>query len=289
MSIVSIVEHAFQFDCEGDSLVAVATQPEQPESPVGVLVIVGGPQYRAGSHRQFVLLARTLAEAGIPCMRFDYRGMGDSEGEPREFTNITADIQTAIDAFMDRMPGIKRVVLWGLCDAASAAACYGPEDVRVAGLVLLNPWVRTDQSGAKVYLKHYYWERLSSLSFWRKLASGGFEVGRAVSDARDLLRRALKSDEPAPGTTNAPAVSLPERMAVSLAMSATPRLVILSGNDYVAREFVELIQSNNRWQAIIDKTTIKRLDDADHTFSEPVWSDQVARFTINWIRDNETD
>lgn len=282
---MSIVEHAFQFDCEGDSLVAVLTEPEQPESSVGILVIVGGPQYRAGSHRQFVLLARALAEAGIPCMRFDYRGMGDSEGDPRDFTDITADIRSAIDAFMDQMSGIRRVVLWGLCDAASAAACYGPEDVRVTGLVLLNPWVRTEQSEAKVYLKHYYWERLTSLSFWRKLAGGGFKAGRAVSDARELVRRAFNSGGPAPGTTSSPTVSLPERMAVSLARSAIPRLLILSGNDYVARQFVELIESSSEWQAIIDDTTVKHLDDADHTFSAPGWSDQVSRFTIDWIRE----
>jgi alpha/beta superfamily hydrolase len=49
-----------------------------------VLVIVGGPQYRAGSHRQFTLLARSLAEQGFAVLRFDYRGMGDSTGAMRD-------------------------------------------------------------------------------------------------------------------------------------------------------------------------------------------------------------
>ena len=42
----------------------------------GMLIVVGGPQYRAGSHRQFTLLARDVAATGVPTMRFDYRGMG---------------------------------------------------------------------------------------------------------------------------------------------------------------------------------------------------------------------
>jgi hypothetical protein len=46
-----------------------------------VVIIVVGPQYRAGLHRQFVSLARTLSTAGFLVLRYDYRGMGDSDGE----------------------------------------------------------------------------------------------------------------------------------------------------------------------------------------------------------------
>jgi len=35
---------------------------------------------------------------------------------------IEADIRSAIDAFTDSLPSVHRVVLWGLCDAASANA-----------------------------------------------------------------------------------------------------------------------------------------------------------------------
>ena len=37
-----------------------------------VIVVVGGPQYRVGSHRQFVQLSRALASAGHATLRFDY-------------------------------------------------------------------------------------------------------------------------------------------------------------------------------------------------------------------------
>ncbi|MFB1029241.1 MAG: hydrolase 1, exosortase A system-associated, partial [Thauera sp.] len=72
------------FPCEGEELIGILALPETAVTRLGVLVVVGGPQYRVGSHRQFVLLARALAKSGVPCMRFDYRGMGDATGEMRD-------------------------------------------------------------------------------------------------------------------------------------------------------------------------------------------------------------
>ena len=135
-------ERALQFGCDGEALVGILSPAAAPAKR-GVLVIVGGPQYRAGSHRQFALLARHLAEQGIPALRFDYRGLGDSSGAARTFEDVGADIRSAIDAFQAAVPGLQEVVLWGLCDGAAAALFYGHQDPRVAGLVLLNPWARS--------------------------------------------------------------------------------------------------------------------------------------------------
>ena len=44
-----------------------------------MVIVVGGPQYRAGSHRQFTLLARHIAAAGYPVLRFDARGCPELE------------------------------------------------------------------------------------------------------------------------------------------------------------------------------------------------------------------
>ena len=89
------------FACEGSRLVGIAALPAQPAA-IGVLIIVGGPQYRAGSHRHVTLLARHLAGLGIASLRFDYRGMGDSEGEKRSFDQINADIAAALETLHGR-------------------------------------------------------------------------------------------------------------------------------------------------------------------------------------------
>jgi hypothetical protein len=103
---VNFVERALMFECGGETLVGVLAEPASP-AMVGVLIIVGGPQYRAGSHRQFVLLSRQLAATGVAAMRFDYRGMGDSTGSPSSFDDVSEDIAAAIDAGLgERYPKI---------------------------------------------------------------------------------------------------------------------------------------------------------------------------------------
>jgi len=96
---MSLREEAITFACAGDSLVGVLATPEPAsQADVAVLIVVGGPQVRAGSHRQFTLLARHLAAAGYAALRFDVRGMGDSTGDLKSFEHITPDIGAAIDA-----------------------------------------------------------------------------------------------------------------------------------------------------------------------------------------------
>src|SRR3954464_10472134 len=120
---MSHFESALVFSCDGEQLVGVLTAPDKP-CRTGIVVIVGGPQYRVGSHRQFVLLARALARDGYAAFRFDYRGMGDSTGAARTFDRVQQDIGAAIDAFMASCKQVTRIVLWGLCDGASAALLY---------------------------------------------------------------------------------------------------------------------------------------------------------------------
>ena len=96
-------EQTLSFQCAGDVLQGVVTLPSstrQPAAARGVVVVVGGPQYRAGSHRQFTLLARALAARGIPVLRFDCRGMGDSEGAQRDFEQLDDDIGAAVSGFV---------------------------------------------------------------------------------------------------------------------------------------------------------------------------------------------
>ena len=63
---MSYLESAFVFVSRGQSLPAILAAPEAARN-TGVLLVVGGPQYRVGSHRQFVLLSRALAAAGAGC------------------------------------------------------------------------------------------------------------------------------------------------------------------------------------------------------------------------------
>lgn len=279
-------EHALAFECRGERLYGIASVPEQPGRR-GVLVVVGGPQYRVGSHRQFALLARSLAAQGIPVMRFDYRGMGDSGGAARTFEDIGHDLRAAIDHFMATVPGMQEVVVWGLCDAASAALFYGAGDARVCGLVLLNPWVRTIGGHAKATLKHYYVERLLQPAFWRKIAAGRFELGAALSSFSRVLGSAAGiGGKNAGAQSAAAAVPLPERMRDGLAGFKGKVLLILSGRDLTAQEFSDLASGSSPWQSLLGANHVTRrtLEPADHTFSRRAWRDQVSEWTNEWIK-----
>ena len=280
---MSYEERSFFFACGGESLLGIVAMPAEP-AEVGVLVIVGGPQYRVGSHRQFVLLTRALAAAGIACMRFDQRGTGDSSGAMRSFETIDEDIRAAVDAFVTVTPQVSKVVLWGLCDAASAACCYAASDPRVVGLVLLNPWVRTDASEASTYLRHYYGRRLLEPGFWRKVVRGEFAPGRSARSLAALVRRAAGGAGGAPTST---ALPLPDRMASALERFRGRVLLVLSGNDLTAAEFRDAVARSAHWGKALQANPLAtvELPDADHTFSTARWRSEVAEATRSWLRE----
>ena len=274
-------EQALILDCDGDELVAVISATTE-KAELGVLVIVGGPQYRVGSHRQFVLLARQLSAAGVPAMRFDQRGTGDSCGAIRGFETITADIETAINVFTRMCPSIRGVVLWGLCDAASAALLYwrATADARVIGMVLLNPWVRSDETLARAHVRHYYPARLLQREFWQKLTRGRIDIIESIR----TFGRTLKTSRHRGRTQSHDLATFQGRMAAALHGFEGPLLIILSGNDLTGKEFVEYCRSQPDCEGIFERSERVEVPGADHTFSSSAWRSIVEVRTIDWIK-----
>lgn len=278
-------ERALVFGCGEDWLYGVASVPAEPV-PRGVLILVGGPQYRAGSHRQFVLLARHLAAAGVPVLRFDYRGMGDSEGAARTFENAGDDLKAAVDHFFNAVPGLREVVVWGLCDAASSALCHAADDPRITGLVLVNPWARTETSIAKTTLKHYYRSRLLQADLWKKIMRGQFDLAGAARSFLGLVGAANRRAPADAGSGAAAAAApLPDRMCAGLARFRGKVLIIIGSADLTGQEFCGIAESAP-WRALLAAPRVTRhtLAGADHTFSRRAWRDQVAGWTCDWVR-----
>ena len=262
-------------------------EPNATPSPLGVVLVVGGPQVRVGSHRQFVHLARALAQGGHPVLRFDVRGMGDSTGTPRSFEQIGPDIGAAIGALMAAQPHLKGVVLWGLCDGASAALLYLHEqpDPRVQGLCLVNPWARSEATQAQVQVRHYYTRRLLQPSFWRKLASGGVGLSslRGLWSSLRTLWASRRTPSKPDTHENQPYV---ERMAAAWKAFPGPVLLQLSAHDFTAREFETVLKTHACWQGATSRANlqIQSIADADHTLSEPVARETAERLCREWLR-----
>ncbi len=280
-----MIEQAFVIDCEGVPMTAVLAAPERPPT-VGVVVVVGGPQTRVGSHRQFVLLARALALGGVACLRFDYRGMGDSGGEPRDFELVSDDIDAAVAALRQRVPSIRHVVLWGLCDGATASAFYAAGQASISGLVMLNPWVRTVAGEAAALVSNYYGKRFMSADFWRKLLGGEMDLLGRLREFVANVRNARRARTVGPAPTD----SLPDRLGVSLARVAKQVLLITSGNDFTAAEFLRAAESGYLAQGLARcQLTHHAIAAANHTFSSAQWRGEVEDVTMRWLMSNFPD
>jgi exosortase A-associated hydrolase 1 len=287
-------ESAVVFSCRGEPLIAVQHRPDAPTRRGIVIVVGGGPQYRVGGHRQLVLWSRRLAADGYAVFRFDYTGMGDSYGDFRGYKDISSDIGAALDCFAAQMPELSEFVLWGECDAAAAILTYAHRDPRVAGLVLLNPYARTDAGQASAILRHYYLDRLMQPSFWRKLASLQFNPLTSLKSALQLLNRARRGSATGSGTATQPTpecdiprdLPLPQRLLAGFTRFSGKAMFIVSGRDLYAREFDDLVHRTGPWQRQFDAKGAVRHDlpDADHTFSSAAWRDQVADWSIAWLR-----
>lgn len=273
-------ESVLGFSCKGEPLVGILAEPVGATSELGVVIVVGGPQYRAGSHRQFTLLARHLAAHGHATLRFDYRSMGDSPGETRDFLAAQDDIEAAIQALMNARPAVRKIALWGLCDGASAILMYleATRDPRVEGVALLNPWVRSAATLARTHVKHYYWNRLRDKGFWSKLLRGGVGLTAVRTLGQNLKLAGSRRQASGPSRFQ-------DRMADGLRHFQGRTLLVLSGDDYVAREFGLHTQESPAWSGLLQDARISRheLTDADHTFSDLRQTAAVETITLNWL------
>ncbi|MCZ4313806.1 hydrolase 1, exosortase A system-associated [Comamonadaceae bacterium G21597-S1] len=288
-----MTESAINFSCGGAGLVGILHSPDKPRKRGVLMVVGGGPQYRAGGHRQLTLWSRRLCDEGFPVFRFDYRGMGDAHGGFQGFEDVDDDIQAAVDRFHEEVPEMDEIVLWGECDAASAILFYAGRDSRIKAAVLLNPWVRTESGEAKAILRHYYAKRLMQPSFWKKVLRLDFNVVASIGSAMKLVRQsASRATESTPATTKAIGarisreLPLPQRMLAGLAQLNGPVMLVLSGRDLIAREFDAMVAESPQWkqQFAAKPTTRHDLALSDHTFSSAAQRDDVVQRALSWLQ-----
>lgn len=253
-------------------------------SGTGVVIVNGGAQYRAGAHRLFVQLARHLAAQGHAVLRFDFPGQGDSPGNPIGFEDSAAHIGTAVDHVHALQPAPTRTALMGLCDGASASLLYMDkmQDPRITHLILLNPWVRSAVSQARVQVRHYYLQRLLMPDFWRKLVTGG--VG--LSALQELLQKVQTIRAPA---NSSPKRSFQDRMASAWHAFGGCILLVLSDKDLTAQEFRSYVEHSANWHDWKERgeLMLQELNDADHTCSKPLGQSSLIKTVDNWLSSSQ--
>ena len=269
---------AVKMASEGSILYGVVHDPGGTAKR-GVLMVAAGA-YRVGPHRLFVLLARDLAADGIPVMRFDYQGQGDSEGAGAfDFDSLMHDIRSAIDCFTSVVPGIERVVLWGLCEAAFNSMLYARSDPRVDGLVLVNPAVENPDCGQRDRSRPRYHDLSQPLKPWRLLGRLARNRVNVLGTLMCITEDIIESIRP-----NPPGAI--DRYLKVLRVFKGRSLVILSERDTFAIEFKANVVSTKAWERLVkdSKVAVFNVPEADHIFIRKELRDQVSIWTTDWIR-----
>lgn len=122
------------------SLVGVLTMPETSKVDFVVLLSNTGMNTRVGPFRLNVKLARAFAQVGIPTLRFDRSGLGDSAMRTSPGSDQEHALQDTVDAMemLATVHGIERYVLLALCSGVDVAHTVALRDARVVGAVFID-------------------------------------------------------------------------------------------------------------------------------------------------------
>ena len=164
--------------------------------PAGTLTALGRPTAlltnsgvisRAGPYRINVQLARRLADQGIPSIRFDLSGIGDSRRTASTLTQMEqwiVDTRAVMDMAAERLQS-ERFFMVGFCSGAEVAYRCALQDRRLAGILLWDlfayPTLRSSLNTLWFKL-----QRAGALGVLRKLAVRlmrlvGLKVGQQVT------------------------------------------------------------------------------------------------------------
>lgn len=234
-----------EFVCEGDVL--SGTLDAAPRE-TGLLIVSGGNEIRAGAWAGQAQLAARVAAAGYPVLRYDRRGVGDSSGTNRDYRENRADLAAALAAFRAAAPGLRRVVAFGICDAASALMLFGG-DLAIDALVLANPWTVEGADSAvqaPAALRRRYAAKLTDPTEWKRLLSGAVDLRKLAAGVRQAAAPAPKS-------------ALADQMRDGLARFNGPVTILLAERDRTAELFTAAWGNDPR---------IAQLASASHSFAD---------------------
>jgi alpha/beta superfamily hydrolase len=112
--------------------------PAQKNPPVAAVVCHPHPLFGGTMHNKVVYqVARTLDHLGIPSLRFNFRGVGTSEGKHDKGRGELGDVRAALDFLAGEFPGVPLLVA-GFSFGCWVGLRVGCEDSRVIELAGLG-------------------------------------------------------------------------------------------------------------------------------------------------------
>lgn len=179
-------------------LVATFTPPDSAAAhgapPIVALLTNSGVIPRSGPHRMNVHLARRLAAQGIPSVRFDMSGLGDSRRTGSTLPVVeqwVADTRSVMDAAQARF-GCDRFLMVGFCSGAEVAHLVALEDPRLRAILLWDLYAYNSLE-TRVRTLLYKLRRAGPFGIVKKAGERVAALFRpAATDADNPARRAVE-------------------------------------------------------------------------------------------------
>ncbi|MCJ1959700.1 hydrolase 1, exosortase A system-associated [Novosphingobium mangrovi (ex Hu et al. 2023)] len=255
--------HPILFPCAEQHLAGTL---DIADGTTALLIVSGGNETRAGAWDGQAALATRIAEAGYPVLRFDRRGVGDSEGTNGGFRTSGPDIEAAFQALRRQCPQVARIVAFGNCDGAAALMLTRGQGCDA--LVLSNPWTlegEEEAAPAPEATRAHYRQRLADPAAIRRLLSGEVRLGGLIQSLITALR-------PAPAVRG-----LVGELATGIATFRGPIRFLVAERDRTGQTFLA------RWDKADPR--IHRCPGASHSYVEPDAQDWLFAQILEVLRE----
>ncbi|MEW8369097.1 MAG: alpha/beta hydrolase [Candidatus Thiodiazotropha sp.] len=304
----SIVETETFKNRNGELLFVITHVPNQVEQKDAVILLLSpGVKMRVAPHRLYNKMADEFVNQGYVVARFDFSGLGDSEGEIEEdlladfyntvqFGRYVNDTVDAMD-WAERKYKKNRFILAGLCGGAITGLLAGQVDERVEALLSLNIPVILDGSnqdktkylteGQLDRLKKNYLKRLFDLKSWLRLLTFKSDYKLLF---KSLIRKNKKRDskKQQDNAVDSNINPLFEPAFMDWIDRSKKMLLIFSGSDRLTWEYNEKFATPNKdkLDAINGGFEVHVVDEANHIFSYKSWYEEMMKLSLQWLKND---
>jgi len=251
----------------------------------GVLLLPGWGGTRYGPQRILWQAAAALAAAGFTTLRVDFRGRGDSTGDPAAVTldDMIADA-VAAGHYLQTQQGVTRLHLVGLCSGGNVALGAAAQLPCAGHLVCwsLLPFMEHKATAAKqgtpraALLTHYLRKALQWES-WVKLVRGEANVQGAV--------KTLARDKEGDAAEKRRKTSARDILA-DLADFRGSLHLLFGSADPEAAGSQAFFEGWRRQQGMAGHTRI--IANAPHNYYTAQWTAEVIAQTVAWLAGEAT-
>ena len=279
-------EQTLQFGPE-NALVGTLAIPDKNHVGIGALLFNAGVVPRIGPNRLNVRITRALAEQGIPALRFDLSGRGDSapaRGMESYEQQAIADLRAAMD-LMTQRTGVRRFAVMGICSGAENAFHAALADERIIGITLLDSY-------------HYPTWRTSLNRFRQRARMQGGVIPATFAWIRRRLRPHGSGGNGAVKHDSAAATSFGSIRPTAAEFAAKLKLLLDRGvaiDLLFSGSFLETYNYPNQFRdvfaryGIVDRMRVEYQPELDHTLSTALMQQAMVARTQRWFAEMGSD